>query len=143
MDKPRSTLGLILILIVLILLSFKSNAQYKVFSRNDIAVMSLQAVAGYAQGWREEVLYHPNALFRNYPNLNRSFWDSREWKRWNANHLLKTIVAGSHTAAIVIKLDGKKKNWKLYALDAAKYYGSYKLGFFAAYNLTHKNKFTF
>jgi hypothetical protein len=105
--------------------------------------MGLQFTAGYAQGWREEVLYHPNALFKNHPNLNRSFWDNRQWKRWNANHLLKSIVATSHTAAIVIKIGGEKKNWKQYAVDAVKYYGSYKLGFFISYNLTHKNKFTF
>ena len=142
MKKP--IVGMLLVLIILILLSTKKvKAQNKVISKNDVAVMMLQFGAGYAQGWREEVLYHPNALFRNHPNLNRSFWDSRQWKRWNANHLLKTTIASLHTAAIIIKLDGKKRNWKYYALDAVKFYGSYKAGFFASYNLTHKNKFTF
>ena len=129
-------------LIILLLLTNAAFAQFRI-TGNDAAIMGLQFTAGYAQGWREEVLYHPNALFRNHPKLNRSFWDIRKYKRWNANHLLKTIVSGSHTAAIVIKIGGGKKNWKQYAVDAFKYYGSYKLGFFVSYNLTHKNKFTF
>lgn len=120
----------------------KNNYRLAV-TKNDIAVMSLQFAAGYGQGWREEVLYHPNALFRRFPNLNRSFWDSRQWKRHNANHWLKTGVVGCQTLAIVIKIGERKKNWKAYAIDMIKYYGSYKLGFFAAYNITHKNKFTF
>ena len=134
------------IFLLLLIVSLHSFGQPKnpwKLTGNDAAIMSLQFTAGYAQGWREEVLYHPNALFRNHPKLNRSFWDNRQWKRWNANHLLKSIVATSHTAAIVIKIGGEKKNWKQYAVDALKYYGSYKIGFFVSYNLTHKNKFTF
>jgi hypothetical protein len=134
-------------LIILLLLTNAAFAQFKI-TGNDAAIMGLQFTAGYAQGWREEVLYHPNALFINHPNLNRRFWDNRIQSpcgflnmEWNADHLLKSIVTTSHIAAIVIKIGGEKKNWKQYAVDAVKYYGSYKLGFFVSYNLTHKNKF--
>ena len=137
----------VIIMLLLTALSHTTESQttkkkYEWISKKDIAPIGLQVLAGYSQGWREEVLYHPNALFRRYPDLNRSFWDSRQWKRWNANHLLKTITASAHTAAIVLHI-GEKKNWKHYALDAFKYYSSYKLGFFISYNLQHKNKFTF
>lgn len=128
--------------LLLIILLFSSNARAQTFTRNDIGVMSAQMLAGYATGWREQVLYHPNELFKQYPNLNRKFWDSRQPSRWNANHWLKTASVTFHTVGIVIKIGEKPKNWKLYALDFAKYYGAYKTGFFLAYNVTHKNKLT-
>jgi len=46
-------------------------------SNNDIAVMSREVVAGYSQGWRDEVQYNTKQLFRQFPNSNRSFWDIR------------------------------------------------------------------
>jgi len=46
-------------------------------SNNDIAVMSIEVVAGYSQGWRDEVQYNTKQLFRQFPNSNRSFWDIR------------------------------------------------------------------
>lgn len=124
------------------------------FSKKDIAPLTLQLVAGYAQGWREEVLYHPEALFAHYPNLNHRFWDTRinRGSRGisifrDANHLLKFIVAGTQTTAIVIKVGDWKnyprnKRWKKLLADMVKYYGAYKLGFYCSYNLTHQNKFT-
>lgn len=112
-------------------------------TNNDIAVMATQFGAGYATGWREEVVYHAPALFRRFPNLNRRFWDSRLYHRHNANHYLKTASTSLHAIGIVIKVGGKKQNWKHYVVDGIKFYGAYKLGFFAAYNITHKNKFTF
>jgi len=54
---------LILILIGILCLLFpKAKAQQKVFTKKDIAPIVLTAAAGYAQGWRDHVLYHPNQL---------------------------------------------------------------------------------
>ena len=94
--------------IIVMLVSFSAIGQKKnnLFAKNDIAPVGLQLVADYAQGWLEEVVYHPNALFRRYPGLNRNFWDCRKWHRWNANHLLKTIAV-SYTHLDVYKRQGK------------------------------------
>lgn len=124
------------------------------FNKNDIAPMALQLTAGYAQGWREEVLYHPKELFEQFPNLNRNFWDNRinRGSRGisifrDANHLFKFIVTGTQTASVVIKIGDwkefpKKDRWKKLLVDIFKYYGAYKLGFYFSYNITHGNKFT-
>lgn len=123
-------------------------------NKQDIAPMTLQLAAGYAQGWREEVLYHPKALFERFPNLNRNFWDNRinRGSRGisifrDANHFLKFVVTGTQTASIVIKVSDwkdfpKKDRWKKLLIDLLKYYGAYKLGFYFSYNVTHGNKFT-
>jgi hypothetical protein len=124
------------------------------FSKRDIAPMTLQLTAGYAQGWREEILYHPKALFEHYPKLNHNFWDDRINHGSNgisvfrdANHLLKFIVVGTQTVAIVIKVGdwkdySKKDRWKKLLGDLLKYYGAYKLGFVLSYNVSHHNKFS-
>ena len=118
------------------------------FSKSDIATLSLEAGAGYAQGWREEVLYHPNALFKHFPNLNRNFWDSRiSWQGGgikDANHLLKAGVTSMHIAAVVVRISDiqKFKGWRRVLKitgDGIKHYAAYQLGFFLAYNVTHKN----
>jgi hypothetical protein len=118
-------------------------------SKNDIATMSLEMGAGYAQGWREEVLYHPNALFAHFPNLNKNFWDNRlSWQRGHirdANHILKFSVTAFHLTAVAIKIGDykslpKKQRVKKILFDVFKNYAAYQLGFFLSYNLTHHNK---
>jgi len=121
-------------------------AQAQIFSKKDIAPMALTMGAGYSQGWREEVIYHPNQLFEQFPNLNRNFWDIRVQNKpgflnteWDADHVLKATTGGLFVAAVAVKI-GDKKKWYWYVIDAAKYYLSYKTGFFLAWNVTHKNK---
>lgn len=135
----------VLLLLLLPFLSFGQDKWYSI-TKNDAAVMALELAAGYGQGWRDEVLYHPNQLFKQYPNLNRRFWDIRVQDKpgflnteWDADHVLKGAIASLHVAAVVFKIGERKQNWKKYLFDAVKYYGSYKLGFFLSYNLTHKN----
>lgn len=144
------TMGMILLCI-----SLSASAQKKWYniSKNDIAIMSIEVAAGYAQGWRDEVQYHPNQLFKQMPNLNRRFWDIRHQDpptflnmEWDADHALKFAVNGLHVTAVVLKVGDikqyrKKDRWKKIIFDAAKYYLSYKAGFFLSYNITHKNKF--
>jgi len=141
-------IGIILIgIIILFLMPVKTNGQNdKWFSKKDIAPMALTLGAGYAQGWREQVIHHPNQLFKQFPNLNRNFWDIRvQGKKgflnmqWDADHTLKATSAGLFVAAIAIKT-GEKKRWYWYIWDGVKYYLSYKAGFFLAYNVTLKNK---
>ena len=139
------------ILIFLLILYNNIIAQdkwYKV-TKNDIATMSLELGAGYTTGWREEVLYHPNALFRHFPNLNRNFWDNRISSKRNdikdANHMLKASYTLMHLTAIAIKVGDFKqyKRWKKVrkiAFDVFKNYCAYQAGFYLSYNLTHKNK---
>lgn len=111
--------------------------------------MSIEVGAGYMQGWREEVLYHPNALFRHFPKLSRTFWDNRiTWQqrgKFDANHVLKGGIVTSQLIAIVIKTGDikdypKKKRLLKILIDLGKYYVSYQLGFFLSYNITHHNK---
>jgi len=148
-----------IIVIVAVLLFFTGQSQITnknpwAFNKKDIAPMTLQFAAGYAQGWREEVLYHPKALFERFPNLNHNFWDNRinRGSRGisifrDANHLLKFIVVGTQTTSIVIKVGDwkeypKKDRWKKLLIDLVKYYGAYKLGFVMSYNVTHQNDLT-
>ncbi len=136
-----------LIILSCLFLSVNCFGQWKI-EKSDWLPMGLVLGAGYSQSWRDEVEFHPNALFRHYPNLNHSFWDIREPKRWNANHVLKTATMALFTAAICVKIGDwkaypKKKRWQKLAADALKYYGMYHIGFFIGYNLQHKNKFTF
>jgi hypothetical protein len=108
--------------------------------------MSTLFAAGYSTGWREEVIQHPNQLFKQYPNLNRNFWDIRVQNppgfmntEWDADHVLKGSTATLFVTSVIIK-KGEKKKWYYYLSDGIKYYLSYKAGFFTAYNLTLKNK---
>jgi hypothetical protein len=140
-------------LITLLLLTSLTTQGQKWFtvSKNDLWVMGLEVGAGYSQGWREEVLYHPHQLFNRFPDLNRKFWDARwSWQngdayKWDANHVLKGTTNAFHLAAICVKVGDlksypKKDRWKKVLFDAAKYYLSYQLGFALSYNLTHSNK---
>ncbi len=135
-----------------------ANAQNKFFSlsKSEISVMACEFIAGHSNGWREEVLYHPNALFERFPNLNRKFWDSRiSWQDkklipgfQDANHMFKFINTSSHLAAITISIFDKRD--KMTGKEKVKYivkslilnYASYQLGFFTSYNLIHKNRGT-
>ena len=143
----------IIILIMLVALSGSLRAQIQqpkwyAINKNQMVTMGLEMTAGYVQGWREEILYHPNALFRNFPKLNPNFFDNRiSWQKGNiidANHLAKGIITGLHLVAVVIKVgDIKKyKGWnkvKKIGGDLVKHYVAYQIGFFLAYNVTHKN----
>ncbi|MEO5991288.1 MAG: hypothetical protein ABIP68_06595 [Ferruginibacter sp.] len=141
------------ILFLLLILPAGSFAQkWYSFSKNDVAIMGLEMGAGYAQGWKDEVTYHPNQLFKNHPGLNRNFWDIRTQGKkgflnteWDADHVLKFSVNGLHVTAISIKIGNlkqypKKQRWKKIVFDLIKYYASYKVGFFLSYNVTHENK---
>lgn len=141
MKQILKALLLILLAVIIIELTESKAQDTLLFSKNDIPVMSLMFGAGYLVGWREEVLYHPNALFKHFPNLNKNYWDNRRYKRHNANHHLKTAYTSMFIAAAVIKI-GDKKKWYYYLIDGVKYVIAYKAGFYASYNLTHKNKFT-
>lgn len=133
-------------LLFLLLMPIACPAQNKWFSKKDIAPAALAVAAGYAQGWRDEVIYHPNQLFEQYPNVNRRFWDIRHQDppsflsmEWDADHVLKATSAGLFITAIAIRA-GEKKKWYWYVWDGFKYYLSYKIGFTLAYNVTFKNK---
>lgn len=145
---------------ILITLFLTSTAQEKrkeklfSISKNDFWVMGVEVLAGYGQGWRDEVIYHPKQLFKQFPNLNRNFWDVTKQNEpgflnteWDADHVLKGTIAGLHIIAVSVKVGDLKeyKGWKNKVLkvliDGAKYYLSYKIGFTLAYNITHKNKF--
>lgn len=132
------------VLLVATFLCFDSYGQ--LFTKKDIAPMALTFAAGYSTGWREEVIYHPNQLFRQYPNLNRKFWDIRVQDKpgflnteWDADHVLKGTTVLLFTAAVTFKL-GEKKKWYLYILDGVKYFAAYHIGFYVSYNLQMNNK---
>ncbi len=139
----------LLLLQLMICLPGMAQKKWYSFSKNDIATMSCEMGAGYLQGWREEVIYHPNALFEHFPKLNANFWDNRiSWQRGNikdANHILKFGVTAFHLTAVVIKTGdlksykGARKILKIIG-DIAKNYAAYQLGFFLSYNVTHHNK---
>lgn len=148
MKQIHYYIGILLIVIIILTMPKKSAAQdNKWFSKKDIAPMALTLGAGYAVGFREEVIQHPKAFMERHPNLNKNFWDNRvDGKKgflnmeWNADHILKAASATTFVTAIVIKT-GDKKRWYWYIWDGVKYYLSYKAGFTLAYNITHKNKF--
>lgn len=148
----KKVLTIVLILCCTLVRAQEEKKWYQI-SSNTVAVMSLQVAGGYAEGWREEVLYHPNELFRRFPNLNRNFWDNRiSWQNkrkfagfQDANHLLKFANTSMNIASVVIKLGDiksykKKDRWKKIAFDALLLYASKQAGFFLAYNVTHRNK---
>lgn len=143
------------IFIILLSLPLALSAQEKNWysiTGNDIAVMSVEVAAGYAQGWRDEVIYHPNQLFKRFPNLNRNFWDIRVQNppgllntEWDADHVLKATISTLHVSAVIIKMGDlkdypKRDRWKKIAFDLLKYYASYKVGFFLGWNVTNGNK---
>lgn len=140
---------LILLLCIIIYSNIEAQSKWYTVTKNDIVTMSLELSAGYTTGWREEVLYHPNALFRNFPKLNRNFWDNRISSQRDdlkdANHVLKASYTFMHLTAIAVKVSDFKqyKGWKKVGkitFDVLKNYCAYQLGFYLSYNLTHQNK---
>lgn len=134
---------------IIVLLPLFSFGQSKFnLSGNEIAIMSCEFIAGNAQAWRDVVIYHPNQLFKQYPNLNRKFWDIRVQDKpgllnteWDADHVLKSITVASHIAAVSIKLgSGEKIKLKAIARSLILNYAAYKAGFFLSYNILNKNK---
>lgn len=136
----------VILLILFPVFCFGQNKWYAT-SKNDLIIMGIELIAGYGQGWREEIIQHPKKFMEAHPGWNVPFWDNRHQgnkgilnMEWNADHVLKGGITSLHVIAIVFKIGGGKQNWKKYLFDAGKFYGSYKAGFFLAYNITHKNK---
>lgn len=134
------------IIVLLMIMPAMCLSQPKLFSKKDIAPMTLSFTSGHLNGWREEVLYHPNQLFEQFPGLNRRFWDIRVQDdpgflntEWDADHVLEMGSKAMMVAAVTFKL-GQKQKWYWYLWDAVKYMSAYKLGEFSSYNLIHKNK---
>ena len=148
MKVSRSTL--ILVIIGLLMMAFPAKCQkwYKLST----ASTALSMAAGYSQGWRDEVQYHPNQLFNQFPNLNRNVWDIRVQNKpgflnteWDADHVLRATTTALHVAAFAVKVGDyrklhKKHRWKKLLFDAGTQYLAYKAGHFLAWNITHKNK---
>lgn len=139
----------LIVLILLCMLFNKSQAQWYIPDRNDIAMCSVQFLAGSADGLREQVLYHPNELFKRHPNLNRQYWDSRiSWHNkehtWtpisDANHVLRLGIQTSNLATIGIVIGEKQKDWKVIARKIILCYLFNKAGFHLVYDLHFKNK---
>lgn len=139
----RSTL-----IFMLCLTTFCSQAQWYKPTKNDIAIAAVQLLAGGADGLREEVLYHPNNLLRQHPNLNRQYWDSRiSWhnkeNHWvpfsDANHTLRTTIQSLDLLSIGIALGEKNRNWKAALRKMIIGYLARKAGFTLIYNLHFKN----
>ncbi len=121
-------------------------------TKNDLLLAGVQLLYGAADGTREEVLYHPNNLFRMHPELNRQWWDSRiSWKNkedtWvaisDANHTLRLFMQASDLATISLVLFEKKtarrQLWKVALRKAVLCYVARKAGFGAVYYLHFKN----
>ena len=131
---------------LLLLLPIFSFGQGQLFTKKDIAPMTLSFAAGHATGWRDVVIYHPNQLFEQFPNLNENFWDNRVQNKpgflnmeWNADHVFKSASKLFFVTAVVLKV-GDKKKWYWYLWDGVKYFAAYHIGFFTSYNLINKNK---
>jgi hypothetical protein len=144
----KNLLKLILIGILCMLFK-KSPAQFKITS-NDLFLAGTQFIGGGLDGVREQVLYHPNELFKQHQNLNRQYWDSRiSWQNkehvWtpisDANHVLRLGIQTTNLASIAISLTSKEgKNWKVILKKILISYLSNKSGFYTIYNLHFKNK---
>jgi hypothetical protein len=136
-------------ILLLILLSVSNTGvcqKFKLLSKKDIIPAIAMVVAGYSTGVRDEVLYHPNQLFEQYPNLNRKFWDNRVQSEpgflnmeWNADHVFKGVSVLSFCTAVTFRL-GEKQKWYLYIWDGLRFLAFYKIGFIASYHLQFKNK---
>lgn len=137
-----------------------STLEFKNRSKLEInwLVTGLQFIAGASDGIREQVLYHPNELFAQYPNLNRQWWDSRiSWTNKNhmspllvsfsdANHFFKSVYTYADIASIVLTTDEaihfKFKSWNSWKWLARKVIPpllARKAGFYITYNKIFKN----
>lgn len=144
----RNLIALILIGILCMCFN-KSKAQWYIPDKNDIAMCSVQFIAGGTDGLREQVLYHPNELFKQHPNLNRQYWDNRiSWHNkehvWtpisDANHVLRLGIQTCNLATIGIAIKEKQKNWKVIMRKIVISYLSNKAGFYLIYTSHFKNK---
>lgn len=130
-----------------------ASAQFKV-TKNDALIAAFQFISGAADGLREEVLYHPNNLFEQHPNLNRQWWDSRiSWKnketRWvpfsDANHTLRIVIQTTDIFTLTLPLFEKMIPAELWAKIKMAFkkglfaYAGRKAGFHAVYTLHFKN----
>lgn len=71
----KYTLALMIIGLLILRFNGKAQSAWKP-TKNDAIVGLLQLVSGGADGLREHLLYHPNQLFQQHPDLNRQYWDS-------------------------------------------------------------------
>lgn len=147
-------------LLIILLFSFSAEAQKLKVKRADLALGSVQFAAGIFRGIREQVLYHPNELFRQHPNLNTHWWDSRtSWtnkltKPWwkpvgltDANHFFQSAFVYSNILSIGIStyaitkdiFDNKKlRLWAFFKAMAISTICQW-VGFYASYTLHFKN----
>lgn len=127
------------------------------FEKNDWIVYSSQYLSGASDGIREQVLYHPIALFEQFPGLNRQWWDSRiSWQNKDnesrllvafsdANHFFKGSSLMLNCTSIAFSFGDmsqykKGEIWKEIAKKLVFSYLVNKAGFATSYYLTFKNK---
>jgi hypothetical protein len=122
------------------------QSKYKWLSKKDIAPMLLCMGAGYSAGIKDEISYHPNQLFQQYPNLSRKFWDVRHQNpptflntEWDGEHIFKGATVLLFVGAVTFKI-GERKKWYWYIVDGVKYFIAYHVGFAISYNIQMKNK---
>lgn len=121
--------------------------------KKDWIVYTAQFLSGFSDGIREQVLYHPNQLFEQFPNLNRQWWDSRiSWQNKysispllvafsDANHGFKGASLILNCVSIAFSLDEiPKKGKALFFIKKIVFsYLSNKAGFTASYYGVFKN----
>lgn len=131
----------------LLICSFARSQRIK---KSDVILSGLQFIAGASDGIREQVLYHPNELFLQHPNLNRQWWDSRiSWQNkysqpWylvsisDANHCFKAGTFYSDMISICLSA-GDLNVWTIVKKLVITFI-SRKAGFHSTYHLYFKNK---
>lgn len=148
-------------MLMLLMQSLSAQPKWYHISKNDLSIAGLQVISGHADGWREQVLYHPNELFRQYPGLNRQWWDVRKsWQNKNdkgflgqqvfvmftdANHFLKGSKSLIDFTTIAISAGElaeypKRDRWKVLAKKGLIAFAANRIGFATSYYLIHKNK---
>lgn len=151
----------ILIALLAILASMQVKAQSKwyrpLFEKSDWIAYGGQYVAGAAFGVSEQVNYHPITLFKQFPSLNRQWWDSRiSWQNKNhepaiftafsdANHFFKAVTLSATCVSVAFTFGSRikyqhKDLWKVVAKKLILSYIANKIGFATTYYLVFKNK---
>lgn len=132
---------------LLFILLFPLSVQAQILTENRAKVAVCEFFAGYANAFRDQVLYHPNQLFARYPNLKGSFWDIRQQgepgflnMEWDADHLLKGLVVFSHLTAVAIKIGDGRPKIKTILRDLAVSLLAYKAGWVTGWVFVHGNK---
>jgi len=125
---------------------------WKKISKNDVWVSSCFFSYGFVKGWADQIEFHHYEMSIQFPGLFRNgntFWDGRydDDGIWDAKHLAAGLQASLMTAAVCIKLGGKrlkeypkKDRFKKVVFDIIKYDFSRRAGFFLSYNVIHKNQ---